>query len=55
MGGLDAHTRKKKNDLRSYIKIHGIFAPGGQLPTQEKRLKILGNEEISGKCLNLIE
>ena len=29
---------------------------GGLVPTQEKiRLRILGNYEISGKCLNVIE
>ena len=32
------------------------FAAGGAfVPTQEKRPRTLGNYEISGKCLNLIE
>ena len=30
-------------------------AGGAYVPTQEKKLGILGNKEISGKCLNPIE
>ena len=33
-----------------------VYTAGGALPTQEKkRLRVLGNQEISGKCLNPVE
>ena len=47
------------HDLPNDLRPHGIFAAGGGLGAhtrkKKKRLRILGNQEISRQCLNPIE
>ena len=42
------------NDGRLLLYKHDMYELLHELPN-DLRLRILGNEEISGKCLNLIE
>ena len=56
--GIYKLPQKLPNDLRlKTLGPHGIFAAGGAIvPTQEKkRLKTLGNKEISRRSQNFIE
>ena len=46
------------HELPNDLRPHDIFATGGGLgdhTRKKKRLRILGNQEISRKCLNPIE